>query len=312
MVSRIVGLSRWGGPISAYLELTGAQDAEPRNSAMSRGLALEDSVLAMGRERHLPGGWTLKPPQVRSDVLPHAHASVDEFWWTDDGRTATVVDAKTLSLHDMGEDWGPDGSDRLPSEYMLQGLWYLGTCRAAGMNVANEALFPTLVGPEAEFQWAARLVTKTGRPLALADIEGTGLELRTYRVAWDADLFEEVNRKVVTFLREHVEPRRPPEPGPGELLQRDVRAVAKSLRAEAGRVLEFDQLQPDEQALVLELLDANRQRKAWDRTEEQAAARVRLLMGTAEEVRGLPGGARVAWKESQAGVRRFEVREPRK
>lgn len=326
MVARILSLSKWGGPLSAYFDLIGEDSGAERNAAMGRGLALEESVLAMWAQKTggtwaRSDGWRqVVDGKVLAPSLPHAHASLDALGQPghnyhpdiDDAPRYRILDAKTASIHEMGEDWGPDGSDRLPADYQIQGLWYLGVCRAAGMNVADEALFPTLVGPEAELQWAARLVTKTERPLALSDIEGTGLELRTYHVAWDAELFEEVNRKVLAFLREHVERRRPPEPGPGDLLQRDLRAVAKSLRAELGRVLEFDALPPHEQALLLELLDANRQRKAWATAEEQAAARVRLLMATAEEVRGLPGGARVTWADRQSGMRVFQVKEPRR
>lgn len=310
MVSRILSLSKWGGPLSAYFELTGEPDTTPRNTTMSRGVALEESVLALFQERE--GGrverWTQGP--VRADSLPHAHASLDGLWlppWL----ARVVADAKTASSQEMGDAWGLDGTDKVPVEYHLQLLWYIGVCRAAGMNVTAYALLPTLVGPEAELQWAARLVTKTGRPLALADLEGTGLELRVYRVAWDAALFEEVNARVVRFLREHVEPRVPPEPTAADLAERDVRAVARGFRAEAGKVLDFEALAGPEQALLLDLLEANRQRKAWAKQEEQAEARVKLAMGTAEEVRGLPGGARVAWKERQAGMRVFQVHEPR-
>jgi hypothetical protein len=311
MVARILSLGRWGGPLSAYYELTGTPDATPRNTAMGRGLALEESVLAMLGEQNehaLVSPWVAG--QVRATSLPHAHASLDAVMWRD--VTATVVDAKTASREEMGEDWGQDGSDRIPVEYHLQLLWYLGVCRAAGMNVADEALLPTLCGPEAELQWAAKLVTKLGRPLALEDLDGTGLELRVYRVDWDAALFEDVNARAVRFLREYVEPRVPPEPGSGDLLtERDMRAVSRGARAEPGRVLDFERMDPAEQALVLELLEANRQRKAWEKAEEQAEARVKLAMGTAEEVRGLPGGARVAWKEGKSGARRFELREAR-
>lgn len=289
---------------------------------MSRGLKLEETVLAMLYERdEFP---VIRPPETRisaehypdlATTLPHAHATLDAVQHRKDAEgysTWVIVDAKTASKEEMSEDWGPDGSDRIPVEYHLQLLWYIGVCKAAGMNVADEALLPTLCGPECELQWAAKLAETMGRPLRLADIEGTGLELRVYRVAWDAELFADVNERVLRFLREHVEPRVPPQPGPGDLLtERDMRAVARGLRAESGKVLDFERLTGPEQALVLELLEANRQRKAWSEREEQAAARVKLAMATAEEVRGLPGGARVAWKETSAGARRFELREPR-
>jgi hypothetical protein len=317
LAARVCGLSKYGGPLAAYFEMTENIQAE-RKPEMSRGVVLEESVLAMWAERAgVASHRVSRPPQaLLAASMPYAHATLDAYWIVAPGAPRLLppiiapLDAKTANTESMGEEWGPDGSDQVPAEYQAQLQWYHGVCRAAGMNVADEALLPTLCGPEAELQWAARLVQKTGKPLALGDLEGTGLDLRVYRVEWDAEAFRLMDERVRRFLREHVEPRVPPEPGPGDLLERDLRAVAKGLKAEPGRVLDFDRLPPAEQALVLELLDANRQRKAWAEKEEQAAARVRLLMATAEEVRGLPGGARVTWRERQS-CRVFMVSEPR-
>jgi hypothetical protein len=314
IAAQICGVSRYGGPLSAYFALTADVQAE-QQQVMRRGQVLEESVLGMWAERD---GWALWTGGIRIEPedMPYAHATLDATALPVDGGddwTFTIPDAKTANTEGMGDDWGPDGSDQVPQEYQVQIQWYHGVCRAAGMSVADEALLPTLVGPEAELQWAVRLVQAAVRPLRLADLDGTGLELRAYRVEWDAEAFRLMDERVRRFLREHVEPRVPPEPGPGDLLERDLRAVARGLKAELGRVLDFDRLPPAEQALVLELLDANRQRKIWADKEEQAAARVRLLMATAEEVRGLPSGARVSWKDVSGvrGTRRFEVREPR-
>jgi hypothetical protein len=313
LAARIANCSRYGGPLSAFFEMTQDVQAE-RKPEMSRGVVLEESVLAMMVQRM---GGALDPGRrVEASALPHAHATLDALWAPDGGTRAdsgapwTIPDAKTANTEGMGADWGPDGSDEIPQEYVVQLQWYHGVCRAAGMSVSDEALLPTLCGPEVELQWAARLVQKTGKSLALADLEGTGLELRVYRVEWDAELFQALNERVVQFLRDHVEPGIPPEPGPGDLLERDLRAVAKGLKGEPGRVLDFDRIPPAEQALYLELQDAHDQRLRWAKKEEQAAARVRLAMATAEGVRGLPGGARVTWRERQTG-RVFKVEEPR-
>lgn len=315
LASRICGLSRWGGPLSAYFELTADVQAE-QLPAMRRGVVLEESVLELWVEATARDLSSLVRPKhrVTTASMQHAHATLDAYHVTLDTAHAdlfTLLDAKTVSRESMGPEWGEDGSDQIPEEYRVQLLWYLGVCKAAGMNVADEALLPTLCGPEVELQWATRLVEKTGKPLAPADLEGTGLELRVYRVEWDAEIFAALNARVVRFLREHVEPRIPPPPGAGDLLERDMRAVARGLRAEPGRVLDFERLNAGTQALLTELLEANRQRKAWTNAEEQAAARVRLAMATAEEVRGLPGGARVVWKDVSGAGRRFEVREPK-
>jgi hypothetical protein len=312
MVARILGLSRWGGPLSAYFELRGEPDTTPRNTAMDRGNVLEESVLLLWAEAC--GGQIIRPGKVHADALPHAHASLDAVGWLRAQKDAAgpILDGKTLMREALTDAWGADGTDRIPAEYQLQLLWYMMVAKAAGVNVADEALLPTLVGPEAELQWAARLVQRTGKPLALSDLDGTGLEFRIYRVAWDARLAEEVNARVLRFIREHVEPGIPPEPGDGDLTDRDVRAVARGHRAEKGRVVDFDALAPPEQAAIIEVVEASRQRKSWESAEEQARARVQVLMGGIEEVAGCPGGARVCWREmSSSGGRRFTIREPR-
>ena len=316
MVSRILGLSMWGGPLSAYFELTGHEDTTPRNTTMARGNALEESVLALWMEREGRDPESLVRPSqaLRAARMPHAHATLDAYHVSlEAGRhVITIPDAKTKNSEEAATHLGPDGSDKVAVEDHLQLLWYMGVAKATELDVADEALLPTLIGPEVELQWAARLVKATGRPLALSDLNGTGLDFRIYHVAWDAALFAEVDDRVRRFLREHVEPGIPPEPGPGDLTDRDVRAVSRGIRAEKGRVLDFERLPSPAQALVLELVEAHRQAKEWDSAKEQASVRVKLAMGTADEIQGLPGGTRVTWRETSDGGRRFEIREPRR
>ena len=310
MVSRICSVSKWGGPLSAFFELTADTDA-PRTSAMGRGKALEVSVLALWAERE---GVFLLPGErkVRPEAMPYAHATLDALGLLalEDG-PLQVVEAKTLALEHAGEDWGEDGSDRVAAEYHLQALWYLGVCRAAGLDVVPEVAMPVLVGPEAELAWAARLVERSGRPLTFADVEGTGLSLRVYRVPWDEALFQAVDARVRGFLAEHVKKGVPPAPSEGDvLMDRDVHAVTRGFLAERGKALEYERLGAVEQALLGELLGAVRQRRLWEEQEEQVKARVQLMLGSAEEVRGCPGGARVTWKATKTG-RTFIVREPK-
>lgn len=311
MVARICGVSKWGGPLSAYFEMTADAEA-PRSSAMGRGKALEASVLALWAEREgvflLPGEF-----KVRPEAMPYAHATLDALGLLalEDG-PLQVVEAKTLALEHAGSDWGEDGSDRVAAEYHLQALWYLGVCRSAGLDVVPEVTMPVLVGPETELAWAARLVERSGRPLTHADMEGTGLSLRVYRVPWDEALFRAVDARVRSFLAEHVEKGVPPAPSEGDvLMDRDTHAVGRGFKAERGAALEYERLSPVEQALVGELLEAVRQRRAWEEQEEQMKARVQLLLGRAEELRGCPGGARVTWKSNKNGARTFTVKEPR-
>lgn len=314
LVPRILGLSKWGGPLSAYYELT--QGVTPESEpAMRRGNVLEASVLRM-LERRLDI-VCMRWGCVRPDGMPYAHATLDALaaggplgHLVDGDRT--IVDAKTLAAEQMGSEWGADGTDRLLREYQIQILWYHGVCRAAGLRVAEDALVPVLIAPESELALLARLVERTGKPLEPEDLDGTRAELRVYKVIWDEDLFSKIRTRVLWFLKHHVDARRPPQPGDGDLPDRDLEAVAHGIQGKPGEAMDFGKLHPAAQATVAELLEAVQERKRWTELEKQAGARVKLIMGEAEELRGLDGGARVLWKTIKGGSRRFEVKEPRK
>lgn len=306
LVSRICGLSPYGGPLSAYFELTEDVQA-PRTPAMGRGNALESSVLALYRER--TGATLYSPGAIRAPSLPHAHATLDAWAVHPEGREV-VADAKTSNAYEMS-GWGPDGSDKVPEAYQVQLLWYMGVAKAGGMPAADEAHIPVLSGPEAELQWAARLVQRTGKPLTLADLEGTSLDFRVCRVEWDAALFAALNERVCRFLADHVAPRIPPMPGPGDLvLDRDAHAVAKGLRA-SGLTLDYYTLNEEGQRAFGRLLEAAKQRRAWEAEEKAARVGVQLLMGGCEDVVGLPDGARVTWECRTDGVRVFKAVPPK-
>lgn len=304
LVSRILGMSKWGGPLSAYFELT-ADVETPRTAAMGRGTTLETSVLALLAEQT---GLKADPfCQTDPIISEHRHARLDAVAIYGSG-ISVIIEAKTANNYEAG-DWGADGTDTVPEHYHLQALWYLGVAKAAGWSVADEVLMPLLSGPESELQWAAKMAQRTGKPLSLADIDETGLVFRVCRVDWDAQVFAAMDREVRRFLREHVEPRIPPAPGPGDvLLQRDLNAVARGIPAEAGRVLDFASLTADERDVFSDFLSCTRERRAWEEQEEQAKVRVQLLMGGAEEVTGLPYGARVTWKRTANSARRFTTK----
>jgi hypothetical protein len=301
LVSRILGMSKWGGPLSAYYELVADVDA-PRTAAMGRGTALESSVLALWAEREraeVLDGFLVSAPS-----MPHAHARIDALGLRPAENALIVLEAKTANSFETGE-WGADGTDTVPEAYHLQALWYLGVAKQT-QPVENWAELPLLSGPESELQWAAKMVQCTGKPLSLADLDGTGLVFRVCRVEWDEEVFAAMDREARRFLREHVEPRIPPAPGPGDvLLQRDLNAVARGIPAEAGRVLDFATLTAGEREALAEFISCARERRAWEEQEEQAKVRVQLLMGGAEEVTGLPHGAQVTWKRTAGGTRRF-------
>lgn len=310
LVSRIVGCSPWGGTLSAYFELTEDVQA-PRAAVMERGKALEASVLELYAEHMGVRVTQLKEP-ITCESMPYAHARIDAWGWMDTARI--VVEAKTANAYEMSA-WGPDGSDKVPEAYHCQALWYLGIARAAQKGGTSQVMhwadIPVLSGPEAELQWAARMVQRTGKPLCLADLEGTNLDFRVCRVEWDAVLFAALNERVCRFLADHVVPRIPPMPGPGDVvLDRDAHAVAKGLRA-SGLRLDYTSLGEAARADVDRLLDAARQRRAWEAEEDAARVRVQLLMGGCEEVTGLPDGTRVTWRGMSEGSRRFVVKLPK-
>jgi len=165
----VLGLSRYRTPLQVYYEKIGEAPAQIENTAMKMGKLLEPVVLQLyadesGREvRRIPG-------LIQSTDYPFMVASLDGY--TQDSR---VVEAKT-SGH--GADWGDDGTDEIPTEYILQVQHYMAM---TGFEVADVAVLIS------------------------------GRDFRMYEVPADPELHDMMRQRFAEFWA-RVERQEPPEP----------------------------------------------------------------------------------------------------
>jgi predicted phage-related endonuclease len=233
------------------------------------GSLLEDDVLELLRRKdgytyEYPG--TLKHPLFPIVATPDAVARKDG--------TLYAVEAKTALPWRM-DGFGAEGTDEVPPCYLVQCQWHMLVLRAHGYAVA-ECLVPVLVGT---------------------------LELRIYRVPFDAALAENLVGVAMEFWNTHVLPRVPP-PVDGTAAYADYLAQAYSA--------------PEPQTLPAND-DAEKWAKEYARTSaiyetikkelELAKNNLKALAGNSEGLQG--AGWRATWKEDSKGNRRFNFRNGR-
>lgn len=128
-----LGVSPWKNPHDLWLEKLGKLKPEPENVAMKMGNYFEDGVLQ----------WVEDELGVRPKRnQPRRHP--DYPWWranldgllTIDGKPVPV-DAKFCAESD---EWGPEGSDIIPMEHMVQG-YHQSACVGAERFYIAASLF---------------------------------------------------------------------------------------------------------------------------------------------------------------------------
>lgn len=110
----VCGLSRYRTPVEVYLEKIGELEPEPENDAMHFGKVLEAVV---ADEFALRNKTKLRRVNrtLRHKALPWMMCHADRMIVNGVG-----LECKTAGRWYKSEDWGPDGSDEVPIEYLLQ------------------------------------------------------------------------------------------------------------------------------------------------------------------------------------------------
>lgn len=125
-----LGLCRYSTPIDLWQRKLGLAHDVEENEAMWWGNALEDDVI----DRYqLVTGRAVVSRQVwhRHPDIPYMTATVDGI--VDDGR---LLEIKTTGR--LSGDWGEDGSDQIPDEYLVQVQHQLAV---TGRDSADVAVF---------------------------------------------------------------------------------------------------------------------------------------------------------------------------
>lgn len=127
----IIGASRWGSPLSVYLDKVGGSAPRPSTDRQEWGLRLEDALAGWLEDRE--GIRLRKVGFRRHKAFPFVGGNVDRM--TPGGE---VVELKTADHLD--DTWGDEGSGKVPADYWTQVQHYLF------LMGSPMALLPVLVG----------------------------------------------------------------------------------------------------------------------------------------------------------------------
>jgi putative phage-type endonuclease len=265
-LAAILGLSPYRTPLQVYARIVaGEKDAD--SAPKRRGRALEDAVLGMYLEE--TGATLLGKPKLKHPRLVYTRASLDGIVERGGGRR--VAEVKTAGLSEV-RNWGEVGTDAIPQGYLYQVAWYAGVALATGAVDTGEVDVAALVAGD----------------------------LRVYHVPHDAELFGLLEEAVERFWMDYVESRRPP---PVTEPLRDIRGVAGLFRSHSGDAKRWTDLAPTDQLAVEEYLRARREETAATRLRAAWEVRVKLALGAAPQLVGLPpevGATRLDWKKSKS------------
>lgn len=258
-LAAIVGASRYQGPYDVYLRKVERTET-PDNAPMEWGRRLEGAVAQAYADRT---GHTLEQPATLFHPVHAFIGGTPDFLCTDDANLLleckTAAEEQLRKVDDEGQPlWGPDGTDQVPMDYLVQCQVYMGL---TGRRRADLAVF--FLGAKREF--------------------------RIYHLTFDRDLFDIILNRGVSFWHDHVEAQVPP---PMDLIPSDMVAWHLARKAQAGgAVLDIT---PELLAVALDLEEKGRLRKAYEESEEELKGRLLNAMAKlgAQKLQGQAHGAK--------------------
>lgn len=138
-VAAILGLSPWSSPWSAWTRLVGLvpRYSSTDTAAQSRGRWMEPALAARYAQDRDVEVWP--GPQIGQEPLigpePWMHARPDYFARSTKAG-AWLLEVKTTRTYD---GWGPDGSDKAPTYYLVQCVWEAVVCSSELVDLVSYA-----------------------------------------------------------------------------------------------------------------------------------------------------------------------------
>lgn len=120
VAAAVLDLDPYSSPYDALLRIKG-DDNFAGNDATRRGNLMEPACLQFAAEET---GLHLKP----ADFVAYedwSGDSADALLVDPSGKAQAVVEAKTVSLQAMSDQWGEPGTDDIPEKYLVQCHWHL-------------------------------------------------------------------------------------------------------------------------------------------------------------------------------------------
>ena len=165
-IGALIGVNPWKTPLDVYLEKVGLTHGIPDNKYMEWGRRLE-AVVAKKYAESIEGG--LQHGSFRRDGI---------IGGTPDYLTdSAVIEIKTANARSE-KDWGEEGTDHIPQQYLAQILWYMG------LEHKSHGICAVLIG---------------------------GNDYRVYKIARNEALLTHMIETAQHFWENHVIPQIPPE-----------------------------------------------------------------------------------------------------
>jgi len=119
---KILGVSRFGGPMDVYMDKLGLTAPLVESEAMRWGTILEEPVakeyaVKTGRKVSRAAGF------LRHPAAPYLYANIDR-WSDKKGTPRKVLEVKT-SGEFAAKDFGEENTDQVPADYLVQVMHYL-------------------------------------------------------------------------------------------------------------------------------------------------------------------------------------------
>ena len=274
-VSAIVGQNPWQTPLGAYLQLRKEVDPTPDNVAMERGRRYEPivaDIFAGGRPEYRVAHnrqGTNEPELYEHDQYPYLIGHPDRLLY--DAKSDELVaglEIKTSNWSNVRK-WGEEGTDAIPTHYLIQCQWYAGLAQLPEWEVA----------------------------VAFLDDRGALKIYREYRVVADAELFETLVERAVAFWENHIVPGAPPE-----MNQVDDATARWINRRFPKNVEPLATATPQEEQLMARYLARKQELDAAQRQFEQCEAALKLAIGDRDGLESETYG-KVTWKRSKDSAR---------
>ncbi|WP_163540807.1 lambda-exonuclease family protein [Occultella kanbiaonis] len=140
-VSAILGLSPFDSRYSMFMRMAGLIPPEGESDVMSRGHYVEPAIAAWFADQHPELQVVNTQQSYRSLERPWMVATPDRILFDPEtGEVVTALECKSDGARDW--EWGPSGSDIIPTGYRVQVMWTMDVLGLTEMRVA--ALLPYL------------------------------------------------------------------------------------------------------------------------------------------------------------------------
>lgn len=270
-LASILGVSPWESPYECWLKLTGKVGPTPDNPAMARGRKWEPIVAAMFEAAHPEFEVTHNNPItgqtwfVRDSEHEYLTGQPDRMLHDSNGRLQAGLEIKTASWRTI-QNWGQEGTDQVPQNYLLQSNWYAGLMRVDSWHLIVEFFTENAKGLEAPYM------------------------TREYLIPFDEELFNMCRDRAIAFWDTYVVPDVAPEQtGVGETFIRYVKeAFPRNIEPIAEATAE-------EEDAMRALFAAKQKANEAEKVFEIEKARVQALIGDRDGIVSQSLG-KVTWK----------------